>query len=70
MFENIKAELARRNMSAKDLAKVIGLNKTTIATRMVGISQWKAPELERMADFFKCSVDYLLGRESKFDKGS
>ena len=53
-YPNIAAERAKRKMSIDDLAKRVGVTRKTIY-------------LEKMADIFGCSIDYLLvtGTEDK-----
>jgi transcriptional regulator with XRE-family HTH domain len=59
-FERIK-ELARnRNMNVKQLALELGLNETYF----YGLNRGKSPtakNLQKVADFFDVTTDYLLG---------
>lgn len=58
-YPNIAAERAKRKMSVDALAKEIGVTRKTIYN-------WEAAgnipsyALEKMADVFGCSIDYLL----------
>lgn len=58
-YPNIAAERAKRKMSVDTLAKEIGVTRKTIYN-------WEASgnipayALEKMADVFGCSIDYLL----------
>lgn len=63
MYENIKAEMAKRNINYMQFARIIEIKPNTLATRFAGMSEFKLPELEKMADYFNCSIDYLAGRE-------
>ena len=60
--ERIKAIRKENNMSQKDLAKIIG-----VTDRAIGYyekEQRVPPQdiLQKLADFFNTSVDYILGR--------
>lgn len=63
-YPNIDAECARAGLNGDALAKELGVSKKTVYN-------WKAngnfPQkaLEKMADLFCCSIDYLLDRSSR-----
>jgi len=65
MYENLKAELRRRNLSYNDFARIAGVLPGTIARRMSGMADFKLQEIVRIADYLQCSTDYLIGREVK-----
>lgn len=58
-YPNIAAERAKRKMSADELATELGVTRKTVYNWE---KRGKIPRsaLEKMADLFKCSVDYLL----------
>ena len=60
-YPNIDAERSRKGMSMEDFAQALGVSRKTVYNWMAkgNIPQKK---LEMMADLFKCSADYLLGR--------
>lgn len=62
-YPNIDAERARRNMSLDTLAQILGVTRKTIYN---WISAGHIPQssLEKMADLFDCSIDYLLSRSA------
>ena len=62
-YPNIEAERARRGISKDLLAGAIGVTRKTLYN---WIENGKIPEsaLIKMADFFGCSIDYLLGRSA------
>lgn len=65
-YPNIAAERAKRKMSIDDLAKRVGVTRKTIYNwESAGAIPQNA--LEKMADIFGCSIDYLLvtGTEDK-----
>lgn len=60
-FPNIAAERAKREMTLEELAGHIGVSRKTIYNwEQNGHIPQSA--LEKMADLFGCSVDYLLSR--------
>ena len=60
-YPNIEAERAKRRMTQKQMAKEMGGSSPTYRG---WIEDGKIPsqKLEKMADFFCCTVDYLLTR--------
>ena len=60
-YPNIAAERAKRQMSLDALAEQLGVTRKTIYNWE---NKGKIPDtaLEKMADLFGCSVDYLLSR--------
>jgi len=61
-YPNIAAERARRKMSTQDLADALNVTRKTIYNWE---SSGKIPDvaLEKMADLFHCTIDYLLETE-------
>ncbi len=58
---------------AKDFAKIIGLNATTITRYLNGTRTPSVKNVILLADFFKCTADFLIGEKcesniSKFKK--
>ena len=62
-FERIKNLAKNRSKSLKQVATDLGLGENYIYT--LKSKQPTAPNLEKLADYFHVSVDYLLGRESE-----
>lgn len=61
MYPNIAAERARRGMSLEALAKALSVTRKTVYNwEQAGNIPQSA--LEKMADLFQVSVDYLLER--------
>lgn len=58
-YPNIAAERAKRKMSVDALAAALGVSRKTIYNWE---NNGKIPQaqLEKMADLFQCSTDYLL----------
>ena len=63
MYGNIKKEMKRHGLDYKALARIAEVKSATIATRMIGATDFKLPELIKLANHFGCSIDYLVGRE-------
>lgn len=65
-MENIKAERMRLGITRKNLADVLGLGSPrTIESWESGRRNPSAQQLVSMADYFDCSIDYLLGRAER-----
>lgn len=63
-FPNIAAERAKRKMSVDMMADKLGVSRKTIYNwETSGCIPQRA--LEKMADMFDCSVDYLLVTEDE-----
>lgn len=62
-YPNIEAERAKKRLSQKDFAKEM---EVTVPTYRSWIEKGKIPsqKLERMANFFGCTTDYLLSRST------
>lgn len=61
IFEQIKSLAKSRNITMKDLALKLGFSENLFYTWKK--TNPKASDLEKVADYFHVSVDYLLGRE-------
>lgn len=60
-YPNIEAERARAGMTKETLAQSIGISRKTLHNWVVS-GNIPLFGLEKMAEIFGCSVDYLLGR--------
>ena len=69
MYENLKAELARRNLTYEQGAAIIRVIPATFTKRLQGIADWRLQELWRLADYLNCSIDYLIGRTDETSGG-
>lgn len=63
VLDRIRELAKKRDTTIKELSKYVGLSENSIY-------RWKdtnpkASDLEKVADYFHVSVDYLLGRENK-----
>ena len=65
-FSDILRSLAEdRNLTQKQLAADIGVPASTIGGYFQGTSEPDLEMVKRLAHYFGCSVDYLLGNKSK-----
>ena len=60
-YPNIEAERARRGISNDVLAEKLGVSRKTLYSWMEK-GNIPTSALISMADYFGCSIDYLLGR--------
>lgn len=63
--ERLKTLRTRKKKTQSDFAKVIGVARTTYAMYEQGQREPDYETLQKIADFYEVSVDYLLGREDK-----
>lgn len=61
-YPNIEAERARTGMTKIALATEIGVSPDTMKNWQNGKNEIPASKIVAMADLFKVSTDYLLGR--------
>lgn len=64
LFPNIRIEKVRRKLTNEDLGKIIGCSSNSVSMKLCGKRQFTLKEIERLADFFECSLDYLVGRNT------
>lgn len=60
--ERLKELRTEKNVSQKDLAKIIGTTNSSICDWERGRTQPKIAEIIKLCEFFQVSTDYLLGR--------
>lgn len=62
MLKNLKAEMARENVSTCDVAKVIGKTEKTVKNKIDGITDFSFYETLRIRDAFfpKLDTEYLF----------
>ncbi len=63
-YPNIEAERARTGMTKLALATEIGVSTDTMKNWQDGKNEIPASKIVALADLFKVSTDYLLGRVS------
>ena len=64
--ERSKTLRKEKGLSQIELAKALNISKACISMIEIGKNEPTAVTLERYADFFEVSTDYLLGREDDF----
>lgn len=62
MANNIASERVRLGYSQDDLAAELGVSRDTVKDWELENATVKSSMLEKMADLFGCSIDYLLAR--------
>ena len=62
-MNRIKELRIAQNLNQKDFAKIIGIAQPTLSGWETGRTQIDYENLNKLADYFKVSLDYLLGRE-------
>jgi len=60
--ERLSELIEEKNIKSHELAKIIGVNTTTINDWKRGKYQVFLANAIKLADFFECSLDYLMGR--------
>lgn len=58
----IASERKRLGMSQGDLAKELGVDRSTVVRWEANTGRMSGDSLRTLASMFGCSVDYLLGR--------
>ena len=61
LSENLKDLMEEAEIKAPALAQATGIDSSTILTLLRGDGLPYADTLVKLADYFKCSTDYLLG---------
>ncbi|MCL6558540.1 MAG: helix-turn-helix domain-containing protein [Firmicutes bacterium] len=62
LAERIAALRKRKNLSQTEFAKRLGVGRSTVAMWETADREPDAATIQRIADFFNVSTDYLLGR--------
>jgi len=60
MGDRIRECRKRKNLSQADLAEEIGVSNNTISNMETGSNNVKLENIEKVADFFKVPLDYLV----------
>lgn len=62
VFKNLKNIREDRDIKQKEIAQVLHVSQNTYSQYETGVIALTAETLIQLADFYKCSVDYLLDR--------
>jgi len=65
IVENILKIAKKHNLNNQQICKLLNTNPNKIYDWKIGKSKPSADDLYILADYFDCSVDYLLGRSSE-----
>lgn len=57
---NVKAELARRDLSGADIIPVLGISRNAVYERLRGTRSFEVNELDLIADFIGVDVTVLM----------
>ena len=62
MYENLRAEMKRHNKTNEEVGRLLGITGNSVSFKLNGKSPFTIHELWKLADEFKCTLDYLAGR--------
>ena len=62
LADMIRSERARKKITQRELGTAIGVGATTVNSYECSKITPTAGKLVKLADFFGCTVDWLLGR--------
>lgn len=68
--DNIRYLRSLKKYTQKEFASLLGVAQTTVANYENGLRVPDAQKLQKIADIFEVSLDYLLGRESRKENSS
>lgn len=66
LSNKLKELRKNRHLTQSDVAGKLGLQYFTLGKWEQGRAEPSVEDLSRLADFFECSIDYLIGREDDF----
>ena len=61
-YENIRSLRIDKGYTQKQIAEQLGVSQNTYSQYEIGVLNYPIEALEKLADFYGVSVDYLLGR--------
>lgn len=64
-MENLKLLRVEKQIRQTDIAKLLNVAKSTFSSWENGINEPDIKTLKKLADFFGCTVDYIIGREGE-----
>lgn len=64
-MENLRLLREEHKITQREFAKELGISKTTLCYYEQGKVSPSIEMLTKIADFFNCSTDYLLGHQAK-----
>lgn len=69
MYERFLELMQRKGVKFADVAKATGIHPSTFSDWKKGKSKPKTDKMQKIADYFGVSVDYLLGVQSSGQEG-
>lgn len=63
--ERLERLMRENNINQLGLAETIGVTQSTLSRNINGIHRPKAEIIEKLANFFNVSTDYLLGKSNE-----
>lgn len=63
MNKHIRAQMVLNDMTNQDLAKLLGISTVSVSFKLNKKRDFTQTELDKMANHFGVSVDYLLEKE-------
>lgn len=67
MYKRLRDLREDRDLSQKELAKILGMSQTGYSKYETGENDIPTQILIRLADFYNTSIDYILGRTNTKD---
>ena len=64
-MKKLKELRKEKNILQKEIAEKLNIKNTTYSNWEVGVSEPDIESLKKLADFFGCSIDYLVDREDE-----
>jgi transcriptional regulator with XRE-family HTH domain len=61
-YENIRSLRIDNGYTQRQIAEQVGVSQNTYSQYEIGVLNYLIEVLEKLADFYNVSVDYLLGR--------
>lgn len=61
--DRLKELMIEQNLSQHQLGRLTNISQASIARWLADIQRPSIDNLIILADYFKCSIDYLVGRE-------
>ena len=64
MFNNLEAEQARRRLTNKEVAEILGISRQLYEARKVN-GRFKLKEIKTLCQLFECSFEYLFAASAE-----
>lgn len=58
MYPNLRAEIARKGLTVTSLARLVGMNRQTLETRLLGRSEFRFSEAKKIRDTLGINMPY------------